>query len=762
MLSLNVELQNCYGIKSLKSVFEFEDNSKTYVLYAPNGVMKTSFAKTVSDYITGKNESRDGVFEREPYLRQLKDEGGIDFPKDNLFVINSYVDTKYASDNISTLLVRADLREKYDEALSGLTEVKKPIVKELSLRTQSSDCEKEVIRTFSYLGDNFFDVVDKLLPELIKNKDSYTLYDFRYNNIFDNSSVEGFVKKHRASIKLYHDMYFEILGKSDGFFAEDGSFGTVQASSVSKSVSDDTFFKAGHKFILKNQASPIESSADFKAEIEKAKKKVLSDPELKKQFDKIDSALAPSTLSPLREIVKDRRDVLLQLLDYDKFREEYWKGHLAAQIEELQSLSDRYATDKKIIDGIIAEANNESDLWKETLRIFKSRFFNLPFEVDIKDKKDAMLGLKKPELVYRFVDRDTGESKEKDTEFLTEKVLSTGEKRAFYLLNIIFEIQSRLASNHTTVFVIDDIADSFDYKNKYAIVEYLHDLSASSDFYSLILTHNFDFYRTVTLRLKVKSDKRLFAQKEVDRIALVEEAAACPMDPFKLWKSSMNEVQLLALIPFVRNLIEYGDYDPRGFLGLTALLHVKSELKYKPLGVLYKTSELSDYDETTGDFTILATGNITYDHIEAEYKKYLGIKKFPDELNSSVSVAERLLVVAESIDDTSSLLENKIVLAMAIRHIAEAYMIKMIGNMNWINRITGSQTSTLVKKFRNKVENGDIAREDIHAQAVELLERVNIATPENIHINSFMYEPLIDMGITELKRLHDDIKAVLV
>ena len=33
-------------------------------------------------------------------------------------------------------------------------------------------------------------------------------------------------------------------------------------------------------------------------------------------------------------------------------------------------------------------------------------------------------------------------------------------------------------------------------------------------------------------------------------------------------------------------------------------------------------------------------------------------------------------------------------------------------------------------------------------------------TPENIHLNSFMYEPILDMAPEHLKRLYADVKAV--
>lgn len=33
-------------------------------------------------------------------------------------------------------------------------------------------------------------------------------------------------------------------------------------------------------------------------------------------------------------------------------------------------------------------------------------------------------------------------------------------------------------------------------------------------------------------------------------------------------------------------------------------------------------------------------------------------------------------------------------------------------------------------------------------------------TPENIHINSFMYEPILGMSIIHLKKLYDEISSL--
>lgn len=46
-------------------------------------------------------------------------------------------------------------------------------------------------------------------------------------------------------------------------------------------------------------------------------------------------------------------------------------------------------------------------------------------------------------------------------------------------------------------------------------------------------------------------------------------------------------------------------------------------------------------------------------------------------------------------------------------------------------------------------------------EAVELISEVNIMTPENIHLNSFMYEPILDMDVIELLNLYRQITALL-
>ena len=89
-----------------------------------------------------------------------------------------------------------------------------------------------------------------------------------------------------------------------------------------------------------------------------------------------------------------------------------------------------------------------------------------------------------------------------------------------------------------------------------AIIEYLYEIALEPNFYMLILTHNFDFHRTVSSRLGIARQNRLMA--DLNNAALTLEQELYQKQPFEYWRDNPTEKHILALIPFIRNLIEYG------------------------------------------------------------------------------------------------------------------------------------------------------------------------------------------------------------
>src|SRR5690606_29910044 len=110
-------LENCYGIKKLAHTFDFT-KCKAYSIYAPNGFMKTSFAKTMGDLSHGR-DSQDLIFPERKSIRVVTDEEGNDLVGEQVLVIEPY-NADFYSDKTSTLLVNQDLKDQYDKALTSI------------------------------------------------------------------------------------------------------------------------------------------------------------------------------------------------------------------------------------------------------------------------------------------------------------------------------------------------------------------------------------------------------------------------------------------------------------------------------------------------------------------------------------------------------------------------------------------------------------------------------------------------------------------
>lgn len=79
-------------------------------------------------------------------------------------------------------------------------------------------------------------------------------------------------------------------------------------------------------------------------------------------------------------------------------------------------------------------------------------------------------------------------------------------------------------------------------------------------------------------------------------------------------------------------------------------------------------------------------------------------------------------------------------------------MIKCINNQVFPDFISQNQTIALLKEYKKNAL-GTL-------EETEKLEKVNLMTPENIHLNSFMYEPILDMGFAHLRALYAEVKQL--
>lgn len=718
MEKIKVNFQYCYGIKKLEKGFIL--SNRTFTIYAPNGSMKTSFAKTFDDYSKGR-DTKDLAFPERETLREIKADDQ-DISPENIFVIEPY-NGDYESEKISTLLVNKDLKKNYDEIHKDIDKSKNELIKklkQLSGLTGRKDDIEQVLK--SIFGKDFFDLILEI-EEFVSENDSLPFYDTQYQIIF-NDKVISFLntKDFKNSIKEYVEKYFELIDKST-YLKKDFNF--YHAESIQKQLATNNFFKVGHSVNLFDGKNKKEyaSEEELTKLLEDEKKSVLDNEELQKRFNEIDAKLTNTELRAFRDYLLENQEILAELVDIERFAKKIWLAYFVSQKELFLDLIKKYKSGQEKIKELVDQATQEKTEWEEVVGIFNTRFSHLPFYLKIQNKDDVILRGRVPTIEFIFRDGDSEKIYKTKNELL--EILSTGEKRALYILNVIFEVEARKKEENNTLFIIDDIADSFDYKNKYAIIEYLKYMSVIEKFYMMILTHNFDFFRTVQSRGISPYNQCLIAVKNDSEVKL--EKAEYLKNPFiRNWKDNLTEnKKLVASIPFIRNIAEYTQgKDNDDYLLLTSVLHFKSN-----------------------------TEEITLDDIKKVFDNNIQNLSFPAEnldkkiIDLIFETADECLTADEGIN-----LENKIVLSIAIRLKAEQFMKSKITDDQFLKDLdkTLNQTWTLLNKYEEEFNN--------EKDNIEILKRVNLITPENIHVNSFMYEPILDMGDGELRELFTTVK----
>jgi hypothetical protein len=717
MNNLNFELENCYGIKKLQAQLDFSQH-KAYAIYAPNGAMKTSLAQTFKD-IAGGTASKDRIFPDRVCIRKITDETGIDLPKESVLVIRPYDEEFGHTEKTSTLLVDSRLRKEYEELHIEIDKSKGIFLKALKEQSNSKkDLGKEISSTFTKSDDEFYRALIRVKDEVLAQKDS-PFADIIYDRIFDEKVLNLLgAKDVKTAIESYIKKYNELLSASTYF--KKGTFNYYNAATIAKNLADNGFFNANHSVNLNaDEKLEITSQKQLEELIAKEKELISNDKELRKKFDALEKLMYKNaTVRNFKDYLEGHEELLPKLANIESFKEEIWKSYFKVRIETYKDLIEKYQAAEKRKLEIEEEAGKQRTQWESVIDIFNSRFF-VPFKLTAKNRVSVILG-QEPMLSLGFIFEDGVDQAPLERAALMQ-VLSTGEKRALYILNIIFEVEARKKAKQETVFVIDDIADSFDYKNKYAIIQYLKDIAEEPYFNQIILTHNFDFFRTINSRF-VKYSHCLMALRCSDGISL-KQAAGIKNIFVNDWKPNFftDAKKKIASIPFIRNIIEFtkGDKDP-DFIKLTSLLHWKSDSASITQGSLDEIyNSVFCTTGTSADQTSPMVDIIQYE-------------------------ANKCLRVEDGIN-----FENKIVLSIAIRIAAEKFMVEKICDTKFVDCIYANQTPTLLKKFK------ELSGDDINQ--IETIQRVILMTPENIHLNSFMYEPILDMSDDHLKKLYEDV-----
>lgn len=470
---VTVDLKNCYGIKILKTDFDFS-TSRAYAIYAPNGVMKSSLARTFQDAAESK-ESEDRIFPIRETVRKITDEQNQEIEGRRVLVVLPYNEEFGVTEQTSTLLLDAKLKKEYEDLLRATADAKDVLLK--AIRTQSrskQNMETEISSAIMPSHSEFDSALIRIKREVEDQKD--TLFaDIEYDKIFSQTVLSALnTKDLKDAIEEYARRYNELLSSSTYF--KKGTFDYYNAGQIAKSLANNGFFAAKHTVRLNAETGncEIKGPGELEELISREKEEILADVALRKKFDQVARQLTRNAeLRGFYDYVRDNEAILSRLSNPERLKQDVIKSYLKANEELYNDWVSKHDAARKRRGEIEKEAGKQRTQWERVIEIFNERFF-VPFKLEAKNKTEVMLGQTSIiDLGFTYVDGDDS-AEVKHNQLL--KSLSMGERKALYVLNVIFEVETRKKANEETLIVIDDLADSFDYRNKYAIIQYLRKL----------------------------------------------------------------------------------------------------------------------------------------------------------------------------------------------------------------------------------------------------------------------------------------------
>ncbi len=739
---LSGHFKNCYGLKqfNLQNI-NFSRCNKA-LIYAPNGVMKSSLSKVFDDISKGATTC-DRIFQNvvsnysvtHYTSRYVYSSANRTQPTatDRIYVVNTFNNSfEFTKETVSTLLADETTRNAYNVLMAQFSGEIIQIEEKLRVLTglTKSQIKGKLITDLGLTGTaDWTDIFEKLNELYATRRTFEYLNDCTYSELFNDKAMAVYGKQEFLNSIEEYISSLNILLENNPILND--RFTDRNAETLGKEMAKHNLFNAQHTICLKDGTTVIHSLEEWNFVVNEQLDRLYSSPELSTVFQKLKKMLTSNgEVSRLRDIIVAHREIIPALSDIPALKVQTWLdcfSKLDMSFDDYYRNISQYTAQIKVL---YEQASAQSARWQTVVNKFNRRF-RVPFEVRIENKANFLLKDEAPNLSFKYTRGMIAQQSatlKKDDLMVS---LSTGEKRALYLLYILFDLerirQQATAGGGQFLIVADDIADSFDYKNKYAIIEYLNDLGNTSGIDLLILTHNFDFYRTVKLRLGVARNHCYIAQRDEEGIVSITE--------FKYQKDFFknvvikdikdgniinddNKKLLISSIPFYRNLCEYSGKEVE-YSRLTCFLHLKTT----PLDTL--TVKISDLWNLINPFL----NNTTFSGADEDY--YTAVTRVAN------------TCVADNTNEV--LLDNKLFIAIAIRLLTEKFMKNtLISNGKACSDADSNQT----RKWFNQV------KRFLTPAQISVIEEVNLITPESIHLNSFMFEPLIDISNWALKDLY--------
>lgn len=517
----------------------------------------------------------------------------------------------------------------------------------------------------------------------------------------------------------------ELIKKLPTSILLKNDFLIVQANDLNKPLKKDKYFEANHMLKLSDGKTEIHSIEEYNEILQKDIKILYDDEETSKELAELKKSIDKKKNKKLFSLFDDETK-LLSFDNYDDFKNKIIMGKIKEFLNIIISWKDDYVNKKSDIENILNEANNEQTRWEKVIEEFRSRF-TVPFTIEIENKKDAIVGRNIPK--FNFIPVIDGEERK---DLNTNKndlmeTLSTGEKRAYTILNLIYDVEDKkLNSKDKILVILDDVVDSFDYKNKYALIQYLSESDSKITYW--ILTHNFDFYTTCISRL---GGNKYFISRGEKGIEISPNKSKENKGGLTVFSKYLDDLRdekeveknALCLIPVARNILELNQSSitsEKYYNQLSKYLHDSSEIIHDNLSSLEDIFNYAFHDsiKITNQDTIINS-----------------LEKAVNEIDFK---------------ETNALdLRDKLLLSILIRVKTE-------------KRLRTYDSKRILDNYDQLGQKFVVVKENItDKEELDLINEIVVSIPEFIHLNSFMFEPLIDIDLSKYKEMLDKINKII-
>lgn len=706
MLKLKVnKMENAYGIKSLRTNFGGDSLFFQAEIYSPNGIFKTSFSRTMHNL---SSNNLDDIEDRITHTKAAIDLALVD---DNGNIITKDLSNKVIVFSRELYTSSNELRlSSYSNELRFLTTDKDSKDKLDKIITEATNKMKISITNKLKAAKLKEDKAIEILTT--KSFDNLELNDLEeiFKLVKDTETKDiSKVDNKKLFQKAYNPIdteefleaannYVTIYQKRLSEELFDGNFNDSNCMAFLDQVKDSSFLNEEKKRGLYLKDNTYYDLAKIEEIFSEAIKKNSDEPQILAANRELMKSMGNSQEANALKKSFQKDPLLINQLALG--RKNIILISLKNQGLESEMFLEEIENIKKDYAKLLNEAKTKQSQFEEAIKIYKNRF-NPVFDVEIKNKEESILGEKIPSIVFKHKSQEDVELNE-DT---IRTILSSGEKTALNIISFIVNYEAKKAND--PIIILDDLVETFDYANRHAFIEYIRDIVAEKRTI-IVLTHNYEFYRNLGRRIP-ELDKLSAYSK--NGIVSIEKNKKLNKEIENIFNVSKDE-ELILSIPYLREV--------KTMLGeetkiLDSCLHYKKDTK-----------------------------NITVSDLKKEYSKPIAVTS-----DDTKKYYDLLFDLADKINiDNHYDIEAKTILSIACRLLLES---KIIGDkFELIKDIKANQLAKL------KDDNYD----SLTNKTIKLIDRVQISTPEFIHGNAFMYEPLIDIDGNYLLETYKNIKEL--